>query len=160
MTHQRTADAKRTSAVRVLWLRLEGAGDLPLPARATPGAAGIDLRSAVHGTVEVAPGERVSVATGFAVAIPRGFEGQVRPRSGLALKQGMTVLNAPGTVDSDYRGEILVILINHGAEPVRIHRGDRIAQLVIAPVARAESVEVDVLDETERGAEGFGSTGR
>ena len=160
MTHQRTADAKPTSAVRVLWKRLEGAGDLPLPAPATPGAAGIDLRSAVQGQLEIPPGERLAVATGFAVAIPRGFEAQVRPRSGLALKQGVTVLNAPGTIDSDYRGEILVILINHGSEPVQIHRGDRIAQLVVAAVASAESVEVDALDETERGGGGFGSTGR
>ncbi|MCH2185202.1 dUTP diphosphatase [Myxococcota bacterium] len=160
MNHQRTADVKPTSAVRVLWRRLEGAGDLPLPAPATAGAAGIDLCSAVEGPLELAPGERMSVPTGFAVAIPRGFEGQVRPRSGLALKQGLTVLNAPGTIDSDYRGEILVILINHGPESVQVRRGDRIAQLVVAPVSLPESVEVDALDATERGGGGFGSTGR
>ena len=160
MTHQRTADAQPTSAVRVLWQRLAAAGDLPLPAPATRGAAGIDLRAALEDPLALSPGQRLSVPTGFAVAIPRGFEGQVRPRSGLALKQGLTVLNAPGTIDSDYRGEILVILINHGSEPVQIHRGDRIAQLVVAPVACAESVEVEALDETERGSGGFGSTGR
>ncbi|MDG2051246.1 MAG: dUTP diphosphatase [Myxococcota bacterium] len=160
MTHQRTADEKPTSAVRLLWRRLEGAADLPLPAPATPGAAGIDLRSAVSGPLEIAPGQRTSVPTGFAVAIPRGFEGQVRPRSGLALRQGVTVLNSPGTIDSDYRGEILVILINHGSDPCLVGRGDRIAQLVVAPVSAVESSEVDALDETERGSGGFGSTGR
>lgn len=130
---------------------------LPLPAYATEGAAGMDVVSAED--VTIAPGARHAVATGLAVAIPFGFEIQVRPRSGLALKHGITVPNTPGTIDSDYRGELKVILINHGTESFEIVRGDRIAQLVIAPVTRASWLKVEELDATERGEGGFGSTG-
>ena len=128
------------------------------PYRGTAGAAGIDLCAAEP--VDLDPGERALVPTGVSLAIPQGYEGQVRPRSGVALRTGVTVLNAPGTIDSDYRGEVKVILINHGQESVTVYRTDRIAQLVIAPVTFAELVEVASLDETERGAGGFGSTGR
>jgi dUTP pyrophosphatase len=130
---------------------------LNLPSYATVGAAGADLISAEDAAI--APGAVHPVATGIALAIPQGFEGQVRPRSGLALKHGVTVLNAPGTIDADYRGEVKVILINHGPEPFRVARGDRIAQLVVAPVAPVRFERVDVLPETERGEGGFGSTG-
>jgi len=130
---------------------------LPLPAYATQGAAGMDVVSAED--VTIAAGARHAVATGLAVAIPHGFEIQVRPRSGLALKHGITVANAPGTIDSDYRGEVKVILINHGAEPFAIVRGDRVAQLVLAPVVVASWLPVGELDETARGEGGFGSTG-
>ena len=142
-------------AVRIR--RLPHGEGLPLPAYATPGAAGMDVVAAEEATL--APGGRHAVATGFSVAIPEGFEIQVRPRSGLALKHGITVPNTPGTIDSDYRGELKVILINHGAEAFAIARGDRIAQLVLAPVMRAAWDEVAELDETQRGAGGFGSTG-
>jgi len=135
---------------------LHGEG-LPLPAYATDGAAGMDVVSAED--VTIAPMARHAVATGFAIAIPDGFEVQVRPRSGLALKHGITLPNTPGTIDSDYRGELKVILINLGAEPFEIKRGDRIAQLVVAPVQQGRMVEVFELDETVRGAGGFGSTG-
>ena len=130
-----------------------------LPAYATPGAAGLDLRAANSEPLTLAPGDRGLVPTGLAVAIPKGFEGQVRARSGLALRQGLAVLNAPGTIDSDYRGELKVILVNLGAEPVEIAAGERIAQLVIAPVARVSVVEVTRLDDSARGSGGFGSTG-
>lgn len=130
---------------------------LELPAYATDGAAGMDVLAAED--VMLAPGARHAVATGLAVAIPSGFELQVRPRSGLALRHGISVPNAPGTIDSDYRGEVKVILINHGAEPFEIVRGDRIAQLVLAPVTRATWLKIDELDETARGEGGFGSTG-
>jgi dUTP pyrophosphatase len=130
---------------------------LDLPEYATEGAAGMDVLAAED--VMLAPGARHAVATGLAVAIPHGFEIQVRPRSGLALKHGITVPNTPGTIDSDYRGELKVILINHGTEPFEVLRGDRIAQLVLAPVVRASWLKVDELDETLRGAGGFGSTG-
>ncbi|MCJ2188734.1 dUTP diphosphatase [Novosphingobium beihaiensis] len=130
---------------------------LVLPVYATEGAAGMDVVSAED--VTIAPGARHAVATGLAVAIPYGFEIQVRPRSGLALKHGITVPNTPGTIDSDYRGELKVILINHGAEPFNILRGDRVAQLVLAPVTRASWLPVEELDETVRGEGGFGSTG-
>lgn len=130
---------------------------LELPAYATEGAAGMDVLAAED--VSLAPGARHAVATGLAFAIPPGFEIQVRPRSGLALKHGITVPNTPGTIDSDYRGELKVILINHGAETFEIRRGDRVAQLVIAPVTRASWLKVDELDRTERGEGGFGSTG-
>lgn len=139
--------------------RLAHGRDLPLPAYETPGAAGMDLRAAVDVPVTLVPGARTLIPTGFSIAVPEGFEAQVRPRSGLALKQGLSIPNAPGTIDSDYRGEVKVILINLGQEPALIARGDRIAQLVIAPVARADIVEVATLDETARGAGGFGSTG-
>jgi dUTP pyrophosphatase len=130
---------------------------LELPAYATEGAAGMDVLAAED--VSLAPGGRHAVATGLAFAIPPGFEIQVRPRSGLALKHGITVPNTPGTIDSDYRGELKVILINHGAETFEIRRGDRVAQLVVAPVTRASWLKVDELDRTERGEGGFGSTG-
>ena len=130
---------------------------LPLPAYATEGSAGLDLRADTP--VSLAPGERALVPTGLSVAIPPGYEGQVRPRSGLALRSGVTCLNSPGTVDSDFRGEIEVILINFGQEPFAVSRGDRIAQLVVAPVARAQWRMVADLDETARGPGGFGSSG-
>ncbi len=138
--------------------RLADGEGLPLPAYASDGAAGLDVVAAEDLTLE--PGARHPVATGFALAIPPGFEVQVRPRSGLALKHGITCLNTPGTIDSDYRGEVKVILANLGSEPFEVRRGERIAQLVPAPVLRAAFVEVDALDSTERGAGGFGSTGR
>lgn len=143
--------------VPVLVKRLPGNDDLPLPAYATDGAAGMDVVAAED--VDLAPGARHAVATGLAMAIPPGFEIQVRPRSGLALKHGVTVPNTPGTIDSDYRGELKVIMINLGSEPFAIRRGDRIAQLVLAPVTRAGWLEVETLDETARGTGGFGSTG-
>ncbi|UTP39587.1 dUTP diphosphatase [Phenylobacterium sp. LH3H17] len=135
--------------------------DLPLPGYETADAAGMDLRAAVpeDAPVVLAPGARFPVPTGLAFAIPSGFEGQVRPRSGLALKSGITCLNSPGTVDADYRGEVKVILINHGGEAFTIRRGDRIAQMIIAPVIQAVLAEVADLDDTVRGAGGFGSTG-
>ena len=135
---------------------------LPLPDYASAGAAGADIRAnfADRGEVELSPGARALIPTGFAVALPQGFEMQIRPRSGLALKHGITLVNAPGTVDADYRGAVGVIVVNHGHEAVVISHGDRIAQAVIAPVAQAVFVEVAALDETARGAGGFGSTGR
>ncbi|WP_174292211.1 dUTP diphosphatase [Sphingomonas bacterium] len=138
--------------------RLPHGDALPLPAYATEHAAGLDIVAAE--TLTLAPGERAAVATGFAIAIPVGYEVQVRPRSGLALKYGITCLNTPGTIDADYRGEVKVLLINHSAEPFTVQRGERIAQLVPAAVQRAAIAEVDVLDETVRGSGGFGSTGR
>jgi len=130
-----------------------------VPAYMTAGAAGMDLSSAEDGPVTIAAGERVAVATGLALELPDGFEGQVRPRSGLARKHGITLTNAPGTIDSDYRGEVTVLLVNLGREPHTIAPGDRIAQLVIAPVTRATLVEVSDLSDTTRGAGGFGHTG-
>ena len=138
-------------------LRLPHGTDLPLPAYATPGAAGMDVVAAE--ALILAPGARHAVATGFAMAIPEGYEVQVRPRSGLALKHGITCLNTPGTIDSDYRGEVKIILGNLGSEPFEIKRGDRIAQLVPAAVQRAALLEVSNLDDTTRGTGGFGSTG-
>ena len=134
---------------------------LALPAYETDGSAGMDLRAAVPEAepLVLRPGDRFAVPTGLAFALPEGFEGQVRPRSGLAFKNGVTCLNTPGTVDADYRGEVKVILINHGPEDFTIRRGDRIAQLVIAPVVQAQWAEVASLDDTARGAGGFGSTG-
>jgi dUTP pyrophosphatase len=131
---------------------------LPLPAYQSQDAAGADLVAAVDEAVVLAPGERRLVPTGIAIALPQGYEAQVRPRSGLALKQGVTVLNTPGTIDADYRGEIGVILINHGDGPFTVRRGDRIAQMVVAPVVQAEFRE-SALNETVRGTGGFGSTG-
>jgi dUTP pyrophosphatase len=130
-----------------------------IPGYATPGAAGLDLSAAIEAPLELRPGARALVPTGIAIALPPGHEGQVRPRSGLAVKHGLTVLNAPGTVDEDYRGEVKVALVNLGQEPARIEPGMRIAQLVVAPVTRVEPVEVAALDETARGAGGFGHTG-
>ncbi len=134
--------------------------DAIVPRYQTPGAAGLDLHACLDEPVTVAAGAVIAVPTGLAMAIPHGFEGQVRPRSGLARKHGVTVANAPGTIDSDYRGECMVLLVNLGREPFAIAHGDRVAQLVIAPVVQAELQVVAVLDETERGSGGFGSTGR
>ena len=144
--------------IRIAVQRLPNGDDLPLPAYATNGAAGMDVVAAEDIVLE--PGGRAAIATGFALAIPTGYEVQVRPRSGLALKHGVTCLNTPGTIDSDYRGEVKVILANLGQETFAVRRGDRIAQLVPAPVLRAELALVETLDETARGAGGFGSTGR
>ena len=144
--------------VRVL--RLPHAEGLPLPAYQTPGSAGLDLRAAVSGEMVLAPGARQAVPTGLKLAIPPGYEGQVRARSGLALRDGLMVLNGPGTVDSDYRGEVQVILANLGEQPARIARGERIAQLVIAPVVQAVLEEAQALDDTQRGQGGFGHTGK
>jgi len=143
-------------------LRVLRVGNLstPLPAYQSADAAGLDLHAAVEAPVTIAPGARALIPTGIALAIPRGFEGQVRPRSGLALRHGVTVLNSPGTIDADYRGEVKVVLINLGDEPFTVNAGDRIAQLVLAKVERAELVVVTELDSTERGAGGYGSTGR
>jgi dUTP pyrophosphatase len=145
--------------VHVSILRLDHAADLPLPAYETAHAAGMDLTACIPADIQLQPGERALIPTGFAIALPEGFEAQVRPRSGLAAKHGITVLNAPGTIDADYRGEVGVILINLGQAAFAISRGMRIAQMVIAPVSRAEWRETDTLDETQRGAGGFGSTG-
>lgn len=145
--------------VTIAVTRLPHGTDLPLPGYETQGAAGMDLLAAVDADLILAPGERAAVPTGLAIALPQGFEAQIRPRSGLALKQGLTVLNAPGTVDSDYRGEVKALMINLGASAVVITRGMRIAQMVIAPVTRAGWSEVTVLETTQRGAGGFGSTG-
>lgn len=146
-----------SSEIAIRLKRLPHGEGLPLPCYATAHAAGMDVVSAEDATI--APGERRAVATGFAIAIPEGYEVQVRPRSGLALKHGITCLNTPGTIDADYRGEVKVILANLGHAPFAIARGDRIAQLVPAPVQRAHWSEVAELDETERGTGGFGSTG-
>ncbi|MCX7317037.1 MAG: dUTP diphosphatase [Hyphomicrobiales bacterium] len=147
--------------VTVAVKRLPHAADLPLPRYETAGAAGLDLQAAIDADAPLVlkAGARALVPTGLTLALPEGFEAQVRPRSGLALKQGVTLVNSPGTIDSDYRGEIGVILINHGQEDVVVTRGMRIAQLVIAPVIQARLVEPDELDQSERGAGGFGSTG-
>ena len=139
--------------------RLAHAEDLPLPATATALSAGLDLAAAIEDELVLAPGQRELVPTGFAIALPEGYEAQVRPRSGLALRHGIVMPNAPGTIDADYRGEIGVLLMNLGDEPLRIQRGDRIAQLVVAPVTSVSWDEVDRLDETERGSGGFGHTG-
>jgi dUTP pyrophosphatase len=150
--------SRRTVAVEVVRLR-RGRDVLPLPRYMTPGASGMDLLADVEHEVVLAPGERRLVPTGITLAVPSGFEGQVRPRSGLAAREGVTVLNAPGTIDADYRGELQVLLVNLGSAPVHIRRGDRIAQLVLAPVAAAVWHEVDRLPESARGQGGFGSTG-
>ena len=139
--------------------RLEHGANLPLPKYESDQAAGMDLLAAISEPVTLAPGARQIVPTGISIALPAGFEAQVRPRSGLAAKQGISVLNAPGTIDADYRGEVGVILINLGADPVTLNRGDRIAQMVVAPVVQAQWVEVEALPSTERGEGGFGSTG-
>lgn len=151
-----------TAAAPVLrFLRLADNPELPLPEYATQGAAGFDFRACVpaDAPVTIPPGGRALISSGFAVAVPPGWELQVRPRSGLAVKHGVTVVNAPGTVDSDYRGTVGICLINHGGAPFIVNRGDRIAQGVVAAAAQASMVEVESLDETERGAGGFGSTG-
>ena len=146
--------------MKLLIKRLDHAKDLPLPRYETAGAAGMDLLAAVADDFSLAPGERAIIPAGISIAVPPGHEGQVRPRSGLAAKFGVTLLNAPGTIDADYRGEVGIILINHGHETFTVTRGMRIAQLLIAPVAQAELEEVESLDDTARGAGGFGSTGR
>ena len=147
--------------VRLAFTRVDPSdADIPLPAYATAGSAGMDIRAAVREPMTLLPGGRAAIPTGLAVEIPAGYELQVRPRSGLALQHGITCLNAPGTVDSDYRGEIRVILANLGDAPFRISRGDRIAQIVLAAVTRADVVLVDSLSATARGDGGFGSTGR
>ena len=144
---------------RVSLMRLPHGADLPLPAYATEGSAGLDLLAAVEGDVVLNPGARRLIPSGIAIALPPGMDAQVRPRSGLALKHGVTVLNTPGTIDSDYRGEVGVILINLGQDPFTVSRGSRIAQLVIAPHHRIVWRQVEVLTETARGDGGFGSTG-
>jgi len=145
--------------VEVRIQRLPHAEGLPLPTYATDGAAGADLCAAVDGELTIEPGEREAVPTGLVLEIPPGYEGQVRPRSGLAITHGLTVVNGPGTIDSDYRGELKVLLVNLGAEAVSIARGDRIAQLLIAPVTRAAFIETFDVSASERGEGGFGSTG-
>jgi dUTP pyrophosphatase len=149
------------TALKIAVMRLPHGTDLPLPAYETEAAAGLDLRAAVPADkpITLEPGARVLVPTGLSLSLPPDFEAQIRPRSGLALKHGLTVLNSPGTIDADYRGEIQVILINLGQEPFVVVRGSRIAQMIIAPVSRVALVEVDSLTETSRGAGGFGSTG-
>ena len=151
-----------SAPVSVRLRRLPQAEGLPLPAYETIGSAGMDLRAAISEgePMTLAAGARALVPTGFSIGLPQGFEAQVRPRSGLALKHGVTCLNSPGTIDSDYRGEVGVILINHGKEPFVIQRGERIAQMIISPVVQSAWIEVESLDETTRGAGGFGSTGR
>ncbi len=134
--------------------------DVPLPTYKTSGAAGLDLPAAVAEPVTIAPGQHKLIPTGLAIALPPGHEAQVRPRSGLALKHGVTVLNAPGTIDEDYRGPIGVVLINHGNADFRVEHGDRIAQLIVAPVTRVTIQSAESLDDTDRGAGGYGSTGR
>jgi dUTP pyrophosphatase len=149
-----------TVRIGLKWLA-HGAG-LPLPRQQTAGAAGLDLAAAIAAdeVLTIAPGDYVMVPTGLAIALPEGFEAQIRPRSGLAAKHGVTVLNAPGTVDADYRGEVKILLINHGKQAFALRRGERIAQMVVAPVSAVELVEIDELDETGRGTGGHGSTGR
>lgn len=154
-----SAFEQQTGTVAIRVRRLSHGMDLPLPAYATSGAAGMDLLAAVDAPVSLAPGQRALVPTGLSIALPEGYELQVRPRSGLAFKHGIVLPNAPGTIDEDYRGEVCVIVMNAGQEPFVIERGMRIAQAVIAPVIRATWFECDDLDKTERGAGGFGSTG-
>jgi len=145
--------------VAVSVMRLPHGADLPLPAYATDAAAGMDLCAAVAAPQTIVPGARALLPTGLAIALPGGYEAQVRPRSGLALRHGVTVLNAPGTIDADYRGEVAVVLVNFGSEPFIVERGMRIAQLIVAPVQRAQWEEVGELPESGRGSGGFGSTG-
>jgi len=149
-------DAAR-GAVRVRIRRLRS--DAVVPRYMTVLAAGMDLAAAIDEPVTLAPGARARVGTGIAISLPAGYEAQIRPRSGLADRHGLTLLNAPGTIDADYRGEIQVIVVNHGGEPVTIRNGERIAQMIVGPVSRVEWVEVDALDDTDRGGGGFGHTG-
>lgn len=146
--------------IKICWCVPAREGDLHLPAYETAGAAGMDVEAAVAEDLAIAPGERVLVPTGFCVSLPPGYEIQVRPRSGLAIKHGLTIINSPGTIDADYRGEIKIAMVNLGHTPYTISRGDRIAQLVLAPVARARLQVVSALDTTERAAGGFGHTGK
>jgi dUTP pyrophosphatase len=151
--------SSESTTVAVRFRRVPEGRDLPAPERATRDSAGFDLRARVEHETEIAPGERCLVPTGIAIALPDGYEAQVRPRSGLALKSGVTLVNSPGTIDSDYRGEIAVIMINHGQESVRIERGDRIAQLVVQRIPRISLEEVESLPESARGEGGFGHSG-
>jgi dUTP pyrophosphatase len=163
-TFNSTTQINVSSSASLVTIRIARVGaeasDLPLPSYATDGSSGMDIHAAVLDVVMLQPGETALIPSGFRMEIPRGYEGQVRPRSGLAVKHSIGVLNSPGTIDADYRGELKVILTNFGKTAFPIRRGDRIAQLVIAPVARADWREVSDLDETERGAGGFGHTGR
>ena len=153
-------DAAATSRSVSIRVKRQSSGTgLPLPAPATPGSAGSDLRAAIDSEITIEPGARALIPTGFAIAVPEGYEAQVRPRSGLALRHGILLPNSPGTIDSDYRGELKVIVMNAGEARFVVKRGDRIAQLVIAPVAEPSFCEVEQLDDTERGAGGFGHTG-
>jgi dUTP pyrophosphatase len=145
--------------MKITVVRLPHASDLPLPRYATEGSAGMDLLAAIAGELQIEPGQRAAVPSGIGIMLPEGYEAQVRPRSGLALNHGITLLNAPGTIDSDYRGEVKAILVNLGEEPFRVHRGMKIAQMVIARHERAELVEATELAESARGDGGFGSTG-
>jgi len=153
-------DRGAAAPLRIAIARKAGAEDLPLPSRATAGSSGYDLHAAVERDVVVAAGDRALIPTGYSIAVPRGYEAQVRPRSGLALEHGILLPNAPGTIDADYRGELKVIVMNAGEKAFTIRRGDRIAQLVVAPIVAAEWHEVTSLEDTERGAGGFGHTGR
>lgn len=144
---------------QVLIKKLDHAKDLPLPNYESVAAAGMDVRAAVETPIVIKPGERALIPTGLQMALPEGYEAQIRPRSGLAIRNGITMLNTPGTIDADYRGEVKVIAINHGEEEFVVNHGDRIAQVVIAPVTQLPLLEVDKLDETGRGEGGFGSTG-
>ena len=148
-----------SSPITVRIKRAPGASDLPLPLRMTADAAGFDLPAAVVGPVTIAPGERRLIPCGFHMALPPGYEAQVRPRSGLASRHGVTLVNSPGTIDADYRGEVQVPLINHGDAPFTVERGMRVAQMVVLPVPPVRLIEVDELDETDRGQGGFGHTG-
>lgn len=145
--------------IKIYFQRLEGASEVELPSYKTEGSAGMDLRAANPEPLTLRPGERALIPTGFKMVLPDGFEAQIRPRSGLAFKHGITMLNSPGTIDSDYRGEVKVLAINHGKEPFTVHFGDRIAQMVIAPVYQAVIEESAELPSTDRGSGGFGSTG-
>lgn len=148
---------ENTPLVRLL--RLDHAKDLPVPSYESAHAAGMDIRAAVTERMIIWPGGRALVPTGLKIELPVGYEAQIRPRSGLAIREGITLLNSPGTIDADYRGEVKIIMINHGDREFEIHRGDRIAQMVIAPVTRVTMQETEVLKESERGEGGFGSTG-
>jgi dUTP pyrophosphatase len=148
-----------TRMLRVEVVQTSNAAGLGLPSYATSGSAGMDLQAAVDERVTLLPGQRAAIPTGIAVALPEGFEAQIRPRSGMAIKHGLTVVNAPGTIDSDYRGEIKALMINLGQAPVTIEKGDRIAQLVVAPIVRVQWAQVEQLPSSQRGAGGFGHTG-
>lgn len=144
---------------KILFTRLPHFKDLSLPSYESPQAAGMDIRAALDEPVKINPGERSLIPTGFKMALPKGYEAQIRPRSGLAIRNGITMLNSPGTIDADYRGEVKVIVINHGDKSFAVNHGDRIAQMVIAPVIQPEIEEVDELPDSSRGEGGFGSTG-
>lgn len=150
---------KKMEPIEIYFQRLAHSDGLPLPAYQTTESAGMDIYSANSQPIELLPGKRLLIPTGFKMAMPRGYEAQIRPRSGLAYKHGITMLNSPGTIDSDYRGEVKVLAVNLGDQPFIINRGERIAQMVIAPVLNISTLEVDQLPETDRGSGGFGSTG-